>query len=167
MQLTDQLTPHFRAWELAQHDGPVRRLPTDPTILDNLQKTAEMAEALRIRWALKCPDPRLTIISGYRSPEQNARIGGAKQSQHLLGKAVDIVRADIDWDDLRHGVGTEADADKMQEFSEFVERSIDHDTSLVVVGGFGIYPGWLHLDWRPRLGIKVARWFGNGVGSEQ
>ena len=167
MKLTDQLTPHFRAWEFAQHDGGARTLPTDPELLVNIQATANMAEALRVRWALKCQDPRLTIISGWRSDEQNARIGGAKLSQHKQAKAVDIVRADIDWNALRHGVGTESDADKMQEFAEFVEISIDHDTSLVVVGGFGIYPGWVHLDWRPRLGIKVARWFGNTVGSEQ
>jgi hypothetical protein len=126
-----------------------------------------MAEALRVRWALKCPDPRLRIISGWRSIAQNVRIGGALQSQHILGKAVDIVRADVDWNALRHGVGTDADIDKMEQFSAFVENMIDHDTSLVVVGGFGIYPGWLHLDWRPRRGIKVARWFGNTIGSEQ
>jgi len=167
VKLADQLTPHFRAFEFAQHDGPVRTLPVDPELLANLQRTAEMAEALRVRWALKCPDPRLTIISGYRSDSQNERIGGAKLSQHKVCKAIDIVRADVDWDALRHGVGTDADADKMQEFVEFVEKSIDHDSSLVVVGGFGIYPGWVHLDWRPRLGLHVARWFGNTVGSEQ
>jgi hypothetical protein len=166
MKLTDQLTPHFRAWELAQHDGGVRTLPTDPELLDNLQKTAEMAEVVRVRWALKCPDPRLTVISGYRSDEQNARIGGAKLSQHKLAKAVDIVRADIDWDALRHGTGTEVDADKMQDFVETIEKLIDHG-ELSMVGGFGIYPGWVHLDWRPRLGVKVARWFGATIGSEQ
>jgi hypothetical protein len=167
MKLTDQLTPHFRAFELAQHDGESRSLPTNPETAANLQRTAEMAEALRMRWALKCQDPRLTVISGWRSPAQNERIGGAKQSQHMLGKAVDIVRSDVDWNALRHGCGTETDADKMQEFAEFVEKSIDHDTALVVVGGFGLYPGWVHLDWRPRLGNKVARWYGNLIGSEQ
>lgn len=32
----------------------------------------------------------LTITSGYRSPTYNARVGGAKRSQHMLGNAVDI-----------------------------------------------------------------------------
>ncbi|ASV44586.1 endolysin [Agrobacterium phage Atu_ph03] len=32
----------------------------------------------------------LTITSGYRSPEHNKRVGGAKQSQHTTGNAADI-----------------------------------------------------------------------------
>lgn len=32
----------------------------------------------------------LTITSGFRSPSYNAKVGGAKRSQHQLGKAVDI-----------------------------------------------------------------------------
>lgn len=34
------------------------------------------------------------ITSGYRSPEHNARIGGAKQSNHMRCAAVDIADAD-------------------------------------------------------------------------
>lgn len=30
------------------------------------------------------------IVSGYRSPEHNARVGGAKHSQHIHGNAIDI-----------------------------------------------------------------------------
>lgn len=32
----------------------------------------------------------LTITSGFRSPNYNAKVGGARRSQHMLGKAVDI-----------------------------------------------------------------------------
>jgi len=32
----------------------------------------------------------LTITSGYRSPSHNSKVGGAKGSQHMKGKAVDI-----------------------------------------------------------------------------
>jgi len=32
----------------------------------------------------------LTITSGFRSPSYNARVGGARRSQHQLGRAVDI-----------------------------------------------------------------------------
>jgi uncharacterized protein YcbK (DUF882 family) len=34
---------------------------------------------------------KITVTSGYRTPEENIRAGGAKNSQHVLGKAVDIV----------------------------------------------------------------------------
>jgi hypothetical protein len=37
----------------------------------------------------------LTITSGYRSPSYNAKVGGAKRSQHQLGKAVDVSGAGL------------------------------------------------------------------------
>lgn len=48
----------------------------------------EMIEALdRVRAAVGHP---LRITSGYRDPEHNARVGGAKHSRHMVGDAVDI-----------------------------------------------------------------------------
>ena len=44
-------------------------------------------EQLRYRLGGKA----ILINSGYRSPAHNKRVGGASQSQHLYGKAVDIV----------------------------------------------------------------------------
>jgi hypothetical protein len=32
-----------------------------------------------------------TVTSGYRSPQHNASVGGASQSQHMQGRAVDVV----------------------------------------------------------------------------
>ena len=32
----------------------------------------------------------IIIRSGYRSPKYNSQVGGAKNSQHLYGKAVDV-----------------------------------------------------------------------------
>jgi hypothetical protein len=32
-----------------------------------------------------------TIISGYRSPSYNSSVDGARRSQHMLGKAIDVV----------------------------------------------------------------------------
>lgn len=37
----------------------------------------------------------ITITSGYRSPEYNAKIGGVTNSQHILGRAVDITGKDL------------------------------------------------------------------------
>ena len=36
-------------------------------------------------------DAPITVDSGFRSPEVNAKVGGAKNSQHLTGQAADIV----------------------------------------------------------------------------
>lgn len=32
----------------------------------------------------------IIVLSGYRSPGHNAKVGGAKKSQHMLGRAADI-----------------------------------------------------------------------------
>jgi uncharacterized protein YcbK (DUF882 family) len=36
-------------------------------------------------------DAPITVDSGFRSPEVNAKVGGTKNSQHLTGQAADIV----------------------------------------------------------------------------
>ena len=36
-------------------------------------------------------DKPITIISGYRSPEYNTKIKGAKRSQHMSARAADII----------------------------------------------------------------------------
>lgn len=69
----------------------------------------------------------LLVTSGYRSPSHNASVGGAANSQHLHGKAVDIALANMD------GAEVEGHA-KMLGFT-----------------GFGRYPGKgiIHLDLGP------------------
>lgn len=50
---------------------------------------------------------------------------------------------------------------------ELVETMIAED-SLPHLGGFGIYRSWIHVDARQRKADgSIARWNGNGVGSEQ
>lgn len=43
------------------------------------------------RLRLACGNKALVINSGYRSPAHNKKVGGASKSQHLYGKAADIV----------------------------------------------------------------------------
>lgn len=38
----------------------------------------------------------ITITSGYRSPEYNAKVGGVANSQHVLGRGADITGKDLD-----------------------------------------------------------------------
>ena len=81
----------------------------------------------------------ITITSGYRTAAHNKSVGGAKSSQHLLGKAADIQVADTT-----------------------VEAVAAYAESLMPDwGGVGRYPvkagrtkGWVHVDTRP----NKSRW---------
>jgi uncharacterized protein YcbK (DUF882 family) len=76
------LTKNFNKQEFDSKDGA--EMPLE--VLQNIKELATNLQVLRDE--LKAP---ITINSGYRSPKHNAKIGGAKRSQHLLGTASDIV----------------------------------------------------------------------------
>lgn len=78
----DQLTPHFHLREFASRG----LLPSDPKIRQRLQEVAQNLEVLRAH--LGRP---IQVISGWRSDAHNEAIDGATQSQHLFGRAADIV----------------------------------------------------------------------------
>ena len=173
MLITDQLTPHFRASELAEGRA---RLPDDPEACANLAKlAATLLEPLRVDWEAHIHDDNLggmasiNIVDGYRSPAENARVGGASKSQHMIGCAADIC-ADVHMAALRDGQGTDRDARRMQDFATFVERwARSHDAC----GGLGIYTAvpsgqlyWVHVDIRTHANGLVV-WSGHHVGSEQ
>lgn len=77
-----QLTENFKVREFACHDGSDKIL-----IDDNLPKLLQ-----EIRNAFGKP---ITINSAYRTPAYNKKVGGASASQHVQGKAADIVVQDI------------------------------------------------------------------------
>ena len=83
--MTDtQLTTNFWLSEFLDEDTPP---PEDPIILANIQCMAERLQVLRDIF-----NARITINSGYRTKEKNDAIpGAARNSQHLLGRAADIV----------------------------------------------------------------------------
>ncbi len=56
-----------------------------PGIIKNLRRLAKGLE--QVQALTEFP---LEISSGYRSPELNLRVGGAKSSQHTLGQAADF-----------------------------------------------------------------------------
>lgn len=72
------LSSNFSAWEFASRDG-ARPTVIDPHLVQHLEELRTI-----------CGSRPLRIVSGYRSPAHNARVGGARRSQHLLGRAADI-----------------------------------------------------------------------------
>lgn len=122
-----QVTKNFNLNEFNSKCG--RQMP------ENIKKNIiEIIHNLQvIRDEVKVP---ISITSGYRSPEHNAKVKGAKDSQHVKGTAVDF---------KVHGL-------KPKEVALIVERLIKEGK--IKQGGIGIYPSWVHYDIR---GVK-ARW---------
>ncbi len=81
------LTKNFTLAELTYAD-PAHGIENNPSpmVIENLKLLAEKV-LQPIRDHFKIP---VIVTSGYRSPEYNLRIGGAINSQHMRGEAVDI-----------------------------------------------------------------------------
>lgn len=134
------ITTHFTAREFMSHDGVQYPPAWIVTRLTPLCLTLET-----IRAALERP---IVIVSGYRSPAHNAAVGGASASQHMEGRAADIVAVNLS-PALVH--------------AEILE--LFHAGKLPSLGGLGLYPGWVHLDIRERVpDSHLARWIGGDVG---
>lgn len=109
-----QLTTNFKLSEFCNlHDD------LSSEILGNITKLAKRLQELRDKL-----DKPIKITSGYRSPDHNQSVGGAKQSYHMKGMAVDCVVQDMEPKDV-----------------------YKHLTDWQ--GGIGLYIAHLHLDIRP------------------
>jgi uncharacterized protein YcbK (DUF882 family) len=85
-------------------------------------------------------DKPITILSAYRTPEYNKKIGGARFSQHIEGRALD----------LRPPNGISVD-----EFFEVIRKFAPE----LKIGGIGKYPTFVHIDTRPS--DKLVIWHGS------
>ena len=129
-----QLSPHFRLAEFASKDGADKVLVDDDLV--------SLLEQIR-----EATGGAVTINSGYRSPEHNAAVGGVSSSQHLYGRAADIVVSGAS--PLLVG--------------QIAEYCLDR------WGGIGVYQTFTHVDtrairsrWDQRSGkqIVVGGWSG-------
>lgn len=128
-----QLTEHFKASEFACPSyGP----PTDADQLARLTHLCAQLEVLRDE--LGKP---INIISGYRSPEYNKRIGGATKSQHMAATASDIKVKGVSPKEVHRTILRLIKEGRMEE------------------GGLGLYRTFVHYDVRGHR----ARWYGAGV----
>lgn len=119
---TKKLAKNFRAYEFDCHCDRCQETIVDLELVEKLQ-------AKRDEWG-----KAIHIISGFRCPSHNKdpNVKGAKKSQHLLGKAADIV---------------------VYGWTPYQVKTRCED-----FGGLGWYPrkGFVHVDVRK----KKARWQG-------
>ena len=123
-----RLAPDFKVRELRCRDG------SDTVMVDEVLTV--VLQCIREHFGKP-----VTITSGYRTAAHNAAVGGAKSSQHLLGRAADIRVEGVSVEDV----------------AAYAE-SLMPDW-----GGVGRYPvkkgratGWVHVDTR----ADKARWRG-------
>lgn len=87
MQLID--TKYFKGWEIVNStkakENNIDNTPTEDEIINNLNHTLQRLNAIREGYGKP-----IIISSGYRCPELNELVGGAKDSKHLTGLAVDL-----------------------------------------------------------------------------
>ena len=130
------ITKNFSAIEFKCKDGS--HVPDD--LMDNVRLLCENLQVLRDE--LNRP---IRVISGYRSPKYNRRIGGARRSQHMTAKAADIRVSGM----------------SPQEVRTVILRLIKEGK--MMSGGVGLYTTFTHYDVRGRN----ARWRGRGVKDDR
>lgn len=121
------LTKNFSKKEFESKDGA--EMPDE--VFENIKELATNLQVLRDE--LKAP---ISINSGYRSPKHNFNIGGVSRSQHLTGKASDIV----------------VDGYTPQEVAIVIEELIK--AGKMKQGGLKAYQSFVHYDIR----ATKSRW---------
>jgi len=136
-----RVTENFTTDEFACKDGtPYPRAWIDTRLLP---LCAEVLQPVRNRVGASIP-----VLSGFRTDAYNRKIGGARLSQHVQGRAADL-RPPKGWTAARlHALILE----------------MYNDGELPRLGGLGLYPGFVHVDVRP--GAKLARWTGGRTATE-
>ena len=114
-----KITNNFNLEEFDSKCG--REMPSQ--VVTNIIELAKNLQVLRDE-----VQKSIQITSGYRSPEHNAKVKGAKLSQHITGMAADIKVAGM----------------TPKQVAEVIERLIAEKK--MKEGGIGIYKTWLHYD---------------------
>ena len=134
--MSKQLTKNFKLSEFKCRDGSV--VPDE--LLDNVELLSKNLQVLR-----DYIGKPIRVISGYRSPKYNRRIGGARKSQHMQAKAADIKVSGMAPDEVRDAILHLIEEGKMMQ------------------GGVGRYRSFTHYDVRARK----ARWSGSGIKDDR
>ncbi len=131
--------PHMAWPELGCHDGTP--YPAEWRETRAIELGLEFEEIRR-----ECGHRPIPIASGYRTPAWNLRVGGASNSEHPEGRAIDML--------------TPAGL-TVVEFAVVVVGVARYRN---VIRGVGIYKWGIHMDTRPTE--RLAHWTGTKVAPE-
>ena len=138
--LETKLTEHFTLKEMvaSQNHPDIYNVPA-PAQIENLRCVCQWLEDLRRlyneRYGTPAKDEPLNVSSGYRSYKLNNKVGGARDSNHLIGCAADIVCRDC--------------AQAVQYAALLMEISVDRGAwdEIIIEKKFNHF--WLHFAVRP------------------
>lgn len=122
------LTKNFSLGEFDCNDGT----PVPEELIDNVQRLANNLQVLRDEIGVS-----IFINSGYRTKDYNKKVSGAKNSQHLTGKAADI-----------HCMTKWSPKKLYDKILELIEEGKMEE------GGLSLYQNFVHYDIRG----KKSRW---------
>ncbi len=134
--MSEKITDNFRLHEFRCKDGT--DVPEE--LMDNVRLLCENLQVLRDH--IQKP---IRVISGYRSPKYNRRIGGARRSQHMTAKAADIKVSGMSPKEVKDVI------------VDLIKQGKMHP------GGIGLYTTFTHYDVRGRN----ARWYGKGIKDDR
>ena len=92
-------------------------------------------------------DKAIHVVSGYRSPGLNKKVGGASNSQHLIGQAVDI---DNDNTDISNA-----------EIFNYIKENLKFD-QLIWEFGNDESPDWVHVSYSTKPRKQILRAYKDG-----
>ncbi len=139
------LSPSFHLLEFSCHSGDSVPSEAIPGLISLIRG---VLQPIRDEW-----NAPLIVVSGYRTPEWNQRVGGATTSTHLF---VDD-EAGVDIRPVRLAEVTKLHA---------LILAKQMRGELPGLGGLGEYTSWCHVDSRKLPSGRLRRWKGLGMGSE-
>lgn len=112
---------HFTAAELVQsHKGSPPQ-----SMWGHIVATALLADKIRDAWQ----EP-VRVVSGYRSREYNAKVGGSKKSMHMEFRAMDLTPAN----------------GQVAMFTAIAEQIVAAERRAGLNIGLGLYDTFIHID---------------------
>lgn len=111
-------------------------MPED--VLENIQELSENLQIIR-----DYIDEPISVNSGYRCLTHNRNIGSTDKSQHVLGKASDIVAKSYSSEEIYKIV-------QDLKLNPFLDKPLE-------INGVGLYDTFTHLDIRDKLAFWDKR----------